>query len=105
MTTDDTLTVEKLQRALDALGPPPTPLAIVKHPHIMAGKPWRVRDEGTDYYFVHPSDVDALPLLAPLRTALPVDGIRVWDIADPEMRAVWDRAMDRLVKGFRGEHQ
>lgn len=101
----DTIDLARLARMVRDL-PRIDPTVIVRHPYVLAGSPWKVLDEGTTYFFIHPTDLSAIPArdarsLAPSSAKFLGSPVRLYGIPireyDDEMRAVFVRALDRLA--------
>lgn len=86
--------VRRAMAVIDAL-PKPTPMTIVTHKHLLAGKVLQMLDDGHLYAFMHPDDLKAIPP-APA-SILSYGGIPVREF-DDEMRAVFVRGLERLAQ-------
>jgi hypothetical protein len=90
-----------LRAAMEAM-PKPRPATIVTGPHFLPGAAWLVREGDHLYAFIHDGDLDSLPKRA--GDAMFMTGIPVKTMADPEMREVFTRALDRLAQKVDARH-
>lgn len=99
------LTVEAIEKMLNT-PPKPVPTVVVSHPHIGRGASWKIIDNGTTYFFVHPLDIAALPSRDRSGVYAPTDllgatnalfGIPVREF-EGEAREVFIRGLERLAE-------